>query len=197
MLHSSLNDHQKLLVASLIEGYAAVQATEGSKQLYQFVEKHISVIRQLIQQDPRFLLGSMDFIILNPDLYVHFQDLVKSLPFDERQQWLREKIHEEQAKLNFKGLSLTVTRGSLFEASCTLLSPDKAKEENSSLKGELNVRFEGEDGVGAGVKREWFRVLSNEMFNPDYALFINSGTANTFQPNPKSYVNPGKAVSDC
>lgn len=40
------------------------------------------------------------------------------------------------------------------------------------LKGKLHVEFEGEEGVDAGgVTREWFLLLSRDMFNPNYALF--------------------------
>lgn len=32
--------------------------------------------------------------------------------------------------------------------------------------------------------------LSREIFRPDYALFEPSSSGNTYQPNPKSFVNP-------
>lgn len=38
--------------------------------------------------------------------------------------------------------------------------------------------------------REWFDILSNEIVNPDYALFTQSADGTTFQPNSNSYVNP-------
>ena len=41
-----------------------------------------------------------------------------------------------------------------------------------------------------GLTREWFCVLAREIFNPNYALFMSSGDMVTFQPNPRSYVNP-------
>jgi len=36
------------------------------------------------------------------------------------------------------------------------------------LKKSLNIKFEGELGSGAGVRREWFDVLSHEILNPNY-----------------------------
>ena len=33
-------------------------------------------------------------------------------------------------------------------------------------------------------------MLSREIFNPDTALFVPSENGNTFQPSPKSYVEP-------
>jgi E3 ubiquitin-protein ligase HUWE1 len=43
------------------------------------------------------------------------------------------------------------------------------------LRGKLHVEFDGEEGVDAGgVTREWFLMLSKEIFNPNYALFTPS-----------------------
>ncbi len=40
------------------------------------------------------------------------------------------------------------------------------------LKTRLWVKFEGEKGLDyGGVSREWFFLLSHEMFNPYYGLF--------------------------
>lgn len=58
--------------------------------------------------------------------------------------------------------------------------------------GKLSIRFHGEEGVDAGgVTREWFQVMSRQMFNPDYALFIPvASDRTTFHPNKLSQVNP-------
>lgn len=57
--------------------------------------------------------------------------------------------------------------------------------------GKLSIRFRGEEGVDAGgVTREWFQVLSRQMFNPDYALFVPvASDRTTFHPNKLSKVN--------
>lgn len=40
------------------------------------------------------------------------------------------------------------------------------------LKARLYVIFEGETGLDyGGVSREWFHLLSHDMFNPYYGLF--------------------------
>ena len=59
------------------------------------------------------------------------------------------------------------------------------------LHGKFHVVFEGEEGEDAGgLTREWYTLLSKEIFNPHYALFEPSSTGNTYQPSPKSYINP-------
>lgn len=43
------------------------------------------------------------------------------------------------------------------------------------LKQRLRIQFEGEEGIDAGgLTREWFVILSKEIFNPNYCLFLPS-----------------------
>ncbi|XP_076279271.1 E3 ubiquitin-protein ligase Nedd4 isoform X4 [Lasioglossum baleicum] len=58
------------------------------------------------------------------------------------------------------------------------------------LKTKLWIEFEGEVGLDyGGLAREWFFLLSKEMFNPYYGLFEYSATDNyTLQINPFSGV---------
>ena len=59
-----------------------------------------------------------------------------------------------------------------------------------TLKTKLWIEFDGEVGLDyGGVAREWFYLLSKEMFNPYYGLFEYSATDNyTLQINPNSGV---------
>ncbi|PPR04072.1 hypothetical protein CVT24_010645, partial [Panaeolus cyanescens] len=60
------------------------------------------------------------------------------------------------------------------------------------LKRRLMVSFDGEDGLDyGGVSREWFFLLSHEIFDPSYGLFEYSTHDNyTLQINPASGINP-------
>jgi E3 ubiquitin-protein ligase NEDD4 len=62
----------------------------------------------------------------------------------------------------------------------------------AELKKRLMIKFDGEDGLDyGGVSREFFFVLSHEMFNPFYCLFEYSAHDNyTLQINPHSGINP-------
>jgi len=59
-----------------------------------------------------------------------------------------------------------------------------------TLKTKLWIEFDNEVGLDyGGVAREWFYLLSKEMFNPYYGLFEYSATDNyTLQINPNSGV---------
>jgi len=47
-----------------------------------------------------------------------------------------------------------------------------AMENPSDLKKQLVVEFEGEQGVDeGGVSKEFFQLVIEEIFNPDYGMF--------------------------
>ncbi|CAO3590031.1 unnamed protein product [Absidia cylindrospora] len=62
----------------------------------------------------------------------------------------------------------------------------------ANLKKRLAVKFHGEDGLDyGGLSREYFFLLSHEIFNPIYCLFEYSAHDNyTLQISPHSNINP-------
>jgi E3 ubiquitin-protein ligase HACE1 len=58
----------------------------------------------------------------------------------------------------------------LFNTSCEEILQRPPEQ----LKTTLSIHFQGEQGFGQGVVREWFDLLSREILNPDYALFTMS-----------------------
>ncbi|XP_043256787.1 E3 ubiquitin-protein ligase Nedd-4 isoform X2 [Colletes gigas] len=82
---------------------------------------------------------------------------------------------------------IKVGRNNILEDSYRIISSVNRVE---ILKTKLWVEFEGEIGLDyGGLAREWFFLLSKEMFNPYYGLFEYSATDNyTLQINPFSGV---------
>ncbi|XP_017781172.1 PREDICTED: E3 ubiquitin-protein ligase Nedd-4 isoform X3 [Nicrophorus vespilloides] len=81
---------------------------------------------------------------------------------------------------------IKVKRSSILEDSYRVISSVQSKID--LLKTKLWVEFEGEVGLDyGGLAREWFFLLSKEMFNPYYGLFEYSAMDNyTLQINPSS-----------
>ncbi|KAJ5939469.1 hypothetical protein N7466_002603 [Penicillium verhagenii] len=81
-----------------------------------------------------------------------------------------------------------VRRNNIFEDSYAEIMRQSAAD----LKKRLMIKFDGEDGLDyGGLSREFFFLLSHEMFNPFYCLFEYSAHDNyTLQINPHSGVNP-------
>ncbi|KAG8795329.1 hypothetical protein FRC16_010111 [Serendipita sp. 398] len=83
---------------------------------------------------------------------------------------------------------IKVRRNYIFEDSYAEIM----RQAPNDLKKRLMITFEGEPGLDyGGVSREFFFLLSHEMFNPFYCLFEYSAHDNyTLQISPASGVNP-------
>ncbi|KAH8596365.1 ubiquitin ligase [Bisporella sp. PMI_857] len=81
-----------------------------------------------------------------------------------------------------------IRRSHIFEDSYAEIMRQSATD----LKKRLMIKFDGEDGLDyGGLSREFFFLLSHEMFNPFYCLFEYSAHDNyTLQINPHSGINP-------
>ena len=83
---------------------------------------------------------------------------------------------------------IKVRRNYIFEDSYAEIM----RQTPNDLKKRLMIKFEGEDGLDyGGVSREFFFLLSHELFSPLYCLFEYSAHDNyTLQINPNSSINP-------
>lgn len=169
-----------------------------SSRFVQFLGDHKDVLMALIERDPTVIFDHFHFLLDLPDLLAVFLPLIRKQPFEVRRQWFYERLRQDLVRESLGGAdnsgentpeevnTLLVHRDDIFHSSCSQI----LKKSPDTLKRWFNLRFEGEEGMGQGVVREWFDVLSKEILNPDYALFTQSADGSTFQPNSNSSVNP-------
>ncbi|XP_043921844.1 E3 ubiquitin-protein ligase HACE1 [Protopterus annectens] len=163
-----------------------------SPRFIEFVCKHDEVLKCFVNRNPKIIFDHFHFLLECPELMSRFMHIIKAQPFKERCDWFYEHVYAGHADSDMVHRPvnetdiLLIERDSIFRSSCEVVS--KASEEK--LKQGIAVRFQGEEGMGQGVVREWFDILSNEIVNPDYALFTQSADGTTFQPNSNSSVNP-------
>ncbi|KAG4029287.1 hypothetical protein MFRU_016g00450 [Monilinia fructicola] len=146
---------------------------------FTFTEEHRKILNDLVRHTPKLMSGTFSLLVKNP----------KVLEFDNKRNYFSRSIHNRsQGSRAVPPLQLSVRREQVFHDSFKSLyfqTPDQMKY------GKLSIRFHGEEGVDAGgVTREWFQVLSRQMFDPGYALFIPvSSDRTTFHPNQLSSIN--------
>lgn len=147
---------------------------------FTFTEEHRKILNDLVRQTPKLMSGTFSLLVKNP----------KVLEFDNKRNYFNRSIHAKapNSRQSFPPLQLSVRRDQVFHDSFKSLyfqTGDQMKY------GKLSIRFHGEEGVDAGgVTREWFQVLSRQMFDPGYALFIPvSSDRTTFHPNQLSSIN--------
>ncbi|XP_016126708.1 E3 ubiquitin-protein ligase NEDD4-like isoform X3 [Sinocyclocheilus grahami] len=106
-----------------------------------------------------------------------------SREFKQKYDYFRKKLKKPADIPN--RFEMKLHRNNILEESYRRIMSMKRPD---SLKARLWIEFESEKGLDyGGVAREWFFLLSKEMFNPYYGLFEYSATDNyTLQINPNS-----------
>jgi E3 ubiquitin-protein ligase HUWE1 len=148
---------------------------------FTFTEEHRRILNELVRNNPKLMSGTFSLLVKNP----------KVLEFDNKRNYFNRSVHARNSSQNrpsYPPLQLSVRRDQVFHDSFRSLY---YKSGDEMKFGKLNIRFHGEEGVDAGgVTREWFQVLSRQMFDPNYALFRPvSSDRTTFHPAGLSGVN--------
>ncbi|CAN8104238.1 unnamed protein product [Discula destructiva] len=148
---------------------------------FNFTNDHRRVLNELVRQNNKLMSGTFSLLVKNSNM----------LDFENKRNYFHRTVHSKNtghARPSYPSLSLSIRRKHVFHDSYRVLAH---KSDDEIKYGKLNVRFHGEDGVDAGgVSREWFQVLTRDMFNPNYALFIPvSSDKTTFHPNKSSHIN--------
>ncbi|KAI9145613.1 hypothetical protein BKA69DRAFT_1111416 [Paraphysoderma sedebokerense] len=146
---------------------------------FKFTEEHRKVLNTLVRNNPSLLSGSFSVLVHNP----------KVLEFDNKRNYFNQQLHKRMTRQHYPPVQLNIRRQYIFEDSFQQMQNRRGDE----IKfGKLSIRFYEEEGVDAGgLTREWFSVLSRQIFNPDYALFKTSAADKiTYQPNRASWINP-------
>lgn len=162
-------------LSTLVSPSTPTSHLRRNDKLEKFLDANRGILNAILKAFPTLLTTSLSVLMQYP----------KYIDFDNKRVWFNQKLREDYPSRRYGTLRLTVRRSNVFMDSFVSLHRKLPDE----LKGRLIVKFQGEEAVDAGgVTREWFLILAKEIFNPDYALFLQSPNT-TFQPNPASYVN--------
>lgn len=153
-----------------------ISAASLETLFFSFTDEHRKILNHLVRSNPKLMNGSFSILFKNP----------KSLEFDNKRRYFNRQIYQNS---HTSVIHLNVRRDQVFLDSYKSLYFKSATEIKDAR---LNIKFQGEEGVDAGgVTREWYQVLSRQIFNPDYALFSPvASDRTTFHPNRTSWVNP-------
>lgn len=163
-----------------------------SPRFIEFVCQHNKELKLLVARSPEVIFDHFHFLLECPELMSQFLHIIRAQPFESRRRWFYDNLDREGSNREIihsppdENDVLVINRERMFHSSCEGL----IKQPLEKLKKGLAIRFLGEEGMGSGVVREWFDVLSREILNPDYALFTQSADGCTFQPNSNSAINP-------
>ena len=170
---------------------SSVPSTSGldSTFYYEFSSRHRRVLNVCCRQQPALLksgTGAFHSLVWHPGKILDFDIRRKYFKSEMKKLLARQRQHNPHSSMS--ALRVIVRRDTLFEDSyCQLMLHPIA-----DWKNKLHVKFYDEEGLDAGgLSREWFLLLSREIFNPQYALFKPAvSNPAVFQPNKFSYWNP-------
>lgn len=177
-----LKDVRSLATSQKISAPDSPAAESSMKQIFfKFTNDHRKILNDLVRQNPKLMSGTFAVLIKNSSV----------LEFDNKRNYFSRRLHQRTGDARaypHASLSVNVRRDQVFTDSYRSLFFKKPEE---MKYGKLNIRFHNEEGVDAGgVTREWFQVLSRQMFDANFALFNPvAADRTTFHPNPLSYVN--------
>jgi E3 ubiquitin-protein ligase HUWE1 len=147
--------------------------------LYQFVSSHSRILNSLINYKPTLLEDTLSPLI-------NVIQLRLFLSFENKKNYFYSTIKKSKGLRSRRSINLNIRRDEVFENSFNQLRMKTTEE----LRSRLVITFNGEEGIDAGgLTREWYQILSKEIFNPNYVLFLPTVDGSTFQPNPLSYYN--------
>jgi E3 ubiquitin-protein ligase HUWE1 len=135
----------------------------------QFLDKNRKMLNDMIRKNPSLLNDSFALMMKNP----------RHVDFENKRGWFRSRLRKDQQRIQAhqRAIRVNVRRDQIFVDSFYQIS----RRSGEDLKHRLDVKFSGEEGIDmGGVSRDWFLELSKQLFNPNYALFIQSADKSTF-----------------
>jgi hypothetical protein len=101
-----------------------------------------------------------------------------ALPFKKKLKWFRQCRDKLRVPWEQGHKKIRITRSNILYES--MANFQRFKKEDETGKNDMHktfrFQFTGEEGIDAGgLAREWFQVVSEQLFNPDFGLFVGSG----------------------
>lgn len=149
-----------------------------TQKFLQFAETHKVVLNQILRQSTTPLTDGPFAVLV---------DHTRVLDFDVKRRYFRQELERLDDGSRREDLAVHVRREHVFEDSFRELYRRTSEE----WKNRFYIVFEGEEGQDAGgLLREWYTIISREIFNPMYALFTTSpGDRVTYMINSASHCN--------
>jgi len=140
--------------------------------------------------EPKFSFLNYPFLLnaANKSLGLYYDNRVRMYS-ERRLTALMALMQGDFESFNSPYLRLKVRRDHLIEDALVRLEII-SRDNVADLKKQLIVEFEGEQGVDeGGVSKEFFQLIVEQIFNPDYGMFIYNEARRQYWFNPTSFEN--------
>ena len=125
-------------------------------------------MNNFIRAHPGLLTTNFAFLLNKKEL----------LDFNNKKQWFKSRMTLDIRK----PLSIVIDRFNLLEDTCLQIL-----DRSIYTLGKLNVQFKDEPGIGPGVRREFFNMITKELMNSDLGLFKLCANGSNYEPTTKNF----------
>lgn len=149
-----------------------------TQKFLKFAETHRTVLNHILRQSTLPLADGPFSVLV---------DHTRMLDFDVKRRYFRQELERMEEGMRREDLPVHVRREHVFEDSFRELFRRTPEE----WKQRFYIVFEGEEGQDAGgLLREWYLIISREIFNENYVLFKRYPRDGvTYTINPSSHFN--------
>lgn len=158
---------QETEIAAIISSIGR-ETSPDTKRFLEFALTHRTVLNHILRQTSNNLSDEPYSVLVDfTRLHTHILD------FDVKRRYFRQELDKLKDTIRGDDLAVHVRRTNVFDDSFRELN----RRSIDDWKHRFYIVFEGEEGQDAGgLLREWYMIISQEVFNPGYALFmINPG----------------------
>ncbi|CAO1370647.1 unnamed protein product [Diamesa hyperborea] len=177
--NNQLDQAERTVASQNSQTTPAQPLSADQKKFLQFAETHRVVLNQILRQSSTHLADGPFAVLV---------DHTRVLDFDVKRRYFRIELERLDDGIRREELAVHVHRVNVFEDSFRELYRRNPEE----WKNRFYIVFEDEEGQDAGgLLREWYMIISREIFNPMYALFcVSPGDRVTYMINTSSHCNP-------
>lgn len=174
---------------------SAASEEEAKKRITLFNVNEVAFVREFTMDSQKRITASTftpatSYSIETqvPGTSVNYQELssIAQLPFQQKADWLKNQFNMIRTTWEEGHMKVKVNRGSLLQDSMEALCSIEAED----MKKIFRFEFIGEPGLDAGgVTREWYELVSEQVFNPNCGFFLYSAVNQScMQINPNSEI---------
>jgi len=163
--------------------------SQNSKTMFlKFAEKYSKSICRLSNG----IISNKENKVLSDALSIIIPEVPWIVDFETKLKLLRYKIKRHLEHIGIEGADIQKTeifvdRKNLLSSAMKLFKP----YDLIALSRHLEVNYQGETGVdGGGLRREFYELLTKELFSPLTGLFTLSDNKQAVQPSPFSEIVP-------
>lgn len=177
-----INPRQLSVLGKLVRDPKSLEVVRSTMEYIARVPKYYGVLNDFIRSHiGKLRTSSLSKELLAAD-FAFLLEKKELLDFDNKKKWFRRKLDRDKeiySRISNLPNRIVIDRFRIFEDTV-----EKLGNFSFRPRAPLEVSFKDEAGFGAGVKREFFQAVCQELLNESRGLFRLTGNKSAYEINP-------------